>query len=156
MVFGVVADTHGKMHAGVLEALAGVDRILHAGDVGDPAILELLASVAPVTAVRGNVDRGILAETLREDEVVEAEGTTLYLLHDLAELGVDPKAAGFSAVIAGHSHVPRIAWKNGVLFLNPGSCGPRRFRLPVTLARLTVGGGTLEASHVTLVAEGEP
>ena len=156
MVFGIVADTHGKMHPGVLGALVGVDRILHAGDVGDPAILDLLGSVAPVVAVRGNIDGGILAAMLPENEVVEAAGAMLYLLHDLAELGVDPKAVGFSAVITGHSHVPRIAWKDGVLYLNPGSCGPRRFTLPVTLARLSVSEGALAAEHVTLVSEGAP
>lgn len=150
MTVGVVSDTHGRMHPGTLAALAGVDRIVHAGDVGDPAILEILSGVAPVSAVRGNVDRGALAASLPETEVVEIDGVAIYVLHDLATLLIEPAAAGFGAVISGHSHVPRIETQGGVLYLNPGSCGPRRFRLPTTIARMTIEDGRVEAEIVTL------
>lgn len=150
VIVGVVSDTHGRMHSAVLPALAGVERILHAGDVGDPGILDLLASVAPVVAVRGNVDRGPLAAALSETEVVEIEGASIYLLHDLAALDLDPGAAGFAAVVSGHSHVPKLETRHGVLYLNPGSCGPRRFDLPITVARMTVEGGRVGAEIVTL------
>ena len=150
MIVGVVSDTHGRMHPGTLAALAGVDRIVHAGDVGAPAILDRLACVAPVLAVRGYIDGGALAQALPDDDVLDADGALLYVLHDVAALDLDPAAAGFEAVISGHSHVPKIERKKGVLYLNPGSCGPRRFRLPITLARLRVGGGRAEAEIVVL------
>jgi putative phosphoesterase len=150
VIVGVVSDTHGRMHRGTLAALSGAERILHAGDVGDPAILSVLSAVAPVTAVRGNVDRDGLARALSESEVVEVEGLSIYMLHDLAELDLDPVAAGFAVVISGHTHQARLERKRGVLYLNPGSCGPRRFRLPITIARLRVEGGRAEAEIVTL------
>lgn len=150
MIVGVVSDTHGRMHRGTLAALSGAERILHAGDVGGPAILSVLSAVAPVTAVRGNVDRDGLARALSESEVVEVEGLSIYMLHDLAELDLDPVAAGFAVVISGHTHQARLERKRGVLYLNPGSCGPRRFRLPITIARLRVEGGRAEAEIVTL------
>lgn len=150
MIVGVVSDTHGRMHPRTLDALTGVARIVHAGDVGDPAILDLLSGVAPVTAVRGNVDRGALAASLSETEVVELQGVSLYVLHDLGALDVDPAAAGFHAVISGHSHVPRIETRQGVLYVNPGSCGPRRFSLPTTMARVTIADGRVAAEIVTL------
>lgn len=123
---------------------------MHAGDVGDPAILERLGAVAPVRAVRGNVDRGAWASALPLTEVVQADGTLLYVLHILEGLDLDPAAAGMAAVISGHSHRPAIERRGSVLFLNPGSAGPRRFDLPVTLARLTVGDGRLDAELVEL------
>jgi len=150
VIVGVVSDTHGRMHPRTLDALTGVARIVHAGDVGDPAILDLLSGVAPVTAVRGNVDRGALAASLSETEVVELQGVSLYVLHDLGALDVDPAAAGFHAVISGHSHVPRIETRQGVLYVNPGSCGPRRFSLPTTMARVTIADGRVAAEIVTL------
>jgi putative phosphoesterase len=150
VIVGVVSDTHGRMHPGTLAALSGAERILHAGDVGGPAILSVLSAVAPVTAVRGNVDRDGLARALSESEVVEVEGLSIYMLHDLAELDLDPVAAGFAVVISGHTHQARLERKRGVLYLNPGSCGPRRFRLPITIARLRVEGGRAEAEIVTL------
>jgi putative phosphoesterase len=150
VIVGVVSDTHGRMHRGTLAALSGAERILHAGDVGGPAILSVLSAVAPVTAVRGNVDRDGLARALSESEVVEVEGLSIYMLHDLAELDLDPVAAGFAVVISGHTHQARLERKRGVLYLNPGSCGPRRFRLPITIARLRVEGGRAEAEIVTL------
>jgi putative phosphoesterase len=150
MIVGVVSDTHGRMHPRTLEALAGVGRIVHAGDVGEAAILDRLSSIAPVAAVRGNVDQGSLARALPENDIVDVDGTLLYVLHDLAALDLDPRAAGFAAVISGHTHAAKIERRNGVLYLNPGSCGPRRFRLPITLARLRVTGGRAEAEIVVL------
>jgi len=147
---GVVADTHGLVRPEVVDALRGADLIVHAGDVGTPEVLAALRMVAPVVAVRGNNDRGAWAEALPATEVVELDGTALYLLHDLATLDLEPRAAGLSAVITGHSHRPRAEWRNGVLYLNPGSAGPRRFRLPVSLARLGVRGPRLESELVEL------
>ncbi|HJQ97679.1 MAG TPA: metallophosphoesterase family protein [Candidatus Polarisedimenticolaceae bacterium] len=150
MLVGVVSDTHGRMHHGTLSALAGVERILHAGDVGDPAILHVLSTVAPVTAVRGNVDHGELARVLPETEVVELDGVSIYVLHDRAALDLDPVAAGFGVVVSGHTHKSRIERYRDVLYLNPGSCGPRRFRLPITIAKLSVERGDTHAEIVTL------
>jgi hypothetical protein len=147
---GVISDTHGLVRPEALRALAGAELIVHAGDVGGPEVLEALRMVAPVVAIRGNNDRGAWADALTGTEVVEHGGRSLYLLHDLGELDLDPRAAGFDAVIAGHSHRPRIEWRDGVLYLNPGSAGPRRFRLPVCVARLDVGAGGLEAEILTL------
>jgi putative phosphoesterase len=137
---GLVSDTHGLVRPEALAALAGVDRIVHAGDVGAPEVLERLAELAPVSAVRGNNDYGPWAKALPDTAVVEAGGVSLYVLHDVAELDLDPAAAGFHAVVSGHSHRPRIDTREGVLFVNPGSIGPRRFTLPVALALLHVSG----------------
>jgi hypothetical protein len=123
-----------------LEALAGSDLIIHAGDVGGPGVLESLRRVAPVVAVRGNNDRGEWAEALPDFEALEVNATFIYVLHDLKELGIAPAAAGFRVVVSGHSHKPLAEERRGVLYLNPGSAGPRRFKLPVTVARLDVGG----------------
>ena len=147
---GVISDTHGLVRPEALTALAGVERIVHAGDIGDQAVLDALARVAPVTAVRGNNDRGRWAADIPETEVVEVGGVSLYLLHDLHELDLEPRAAGFAAVISGHSHQPRIEEKDGVLYLNPGSAGPRRFKLPISLATLTIAKGRVKAQLVTL------
>jgi uncharacterized protein len=147
---GVISDTHGLVRPEALRALAGADLIVHAGDVGGPEVLDALLAVAPVVAVRGNNDRGGWASALAETEVVERYGRSFYVLHDLHALDLDPRAAGFDAVIAGHSHQPRIERRDGVLFLNPGSAGPRRFRLPVSVARLDVDAGGLEAEILTL------
>jgi putative phosphoesterase len=133
-----------------LSALAGVERIVHAGDIGDRAVLDALARVAPVTAVRGNNDRGGWAKAIPETEVVEVGGVSLYLLHDLHELDLEPRAAGFAAVISGHSHQPRIDERDGVLYLNPGSAGPRRFKLPISVAKLTIENARVSARLVTL------
>ena len=147
---GVISDTHGLVRPEALTALAGVERIVHAGDIGDQAVLDALARVAPVTAVRGNNDRGRWASGIPETEVVEVGGVSLYLLHDLHELDLEPRAAGFAAVISGHSHQPRVEEKDGVLYLNPGSAGPRRFKLPISLATLTIAKGRVKARLVTL------
>lgn len=150
MWLGVISDTHGVVRPEALDALRGAHRILHAGDVGRPEVLAELRRLAPVSAVRGNVDRGAWADGLPEDEVVRFEGHDLYLRHVLGELDLDPKAAGFSAVVTGHSHQPSAQHRDGVLYLNPGSAGPRRFRLPVSLARIVPEDGTLRAELIEL------
>jgi len=147
---GVISDTHGLVRPEALAALAGVERIVHAGDIGDREVLDALGRVAPVTAVRGNNDRGRWAADIPETEVVEVGGVSLYLLHDLHELDLEPRAAGFAAVISGHSHQPRIEERDGVLYLNPGSAGPRRFKLPISLAKLTIRDARVRAELVTL------
>ena len=147
---GVISDTHGLVRPEALAALAGVERIVHAGDIGAPDVLEALGRIAPVTAVRGNNDRERWAADIPETDVLEIGEVSLYVLHDVHELDLDPRAAGFAAVIAGHSHQPRMEERDGVLYLNPGSAGPRRFKLPISLARLTVTGGRLQAELVTL------
>jgi len=141
MKIGVVSDTHGLLRPEVLPVLAGVDRILHLGDVGKPSILAELERVAPVHAIRGNIDRTGPASRLPETDVLLFEDHYLYLLHDLGTLRLDPAAAKFSAVLYGHSHKPRIEHRKGVLYFNPGSCGPRRFELPVTIGLLHLETG---------------
>lgn len=152
MRIGVISDTHGLLRPEAIEALRGVERIIHAGDVGDPAILRELAAIAPVTAVRGNVDVGPWADALPEIEVLEAGDASMYVIHNLEKLDLKPEAAGLAAVIYGHSHVPRQEMKNGVLYFNPGSAGPRRFRLPISVGRLRVEGSRVEAEIVKLVS----
>jgi putative phosphoesterase len=127
-----------------LKALRGSQQIIHGGDVGDPEILDQLATIAPVTAVRGNVDKAAWARKLPETEVVEVGGICIYVLHDLAQLDLKPEAAGFKAVIYGHSHVPKQGVKNNVLYFNPGAAGPRRFKLPVSIGRLIVRNGEIQ------------
>jgi len=138
MRIGIVSDTHGLLRPEVAPALKGVDRILHLGDVGKSSILKELEEIAPVTAVRGNVDREGPCSKLPETEVVLIEGHYIYMLHDLKTLHLDPAAAKFAAVLHGHTHVPNYFTKKGVLYFNPGSCGPRRFELPVTVGLLTI------------------
>jgi uncharacterized protein len=133
-----------------LAALRGSQHIIHAGDVGASEILDRLAAIAPVTAVRGNVDKGTWARKLPETEVVEIGGISIYVLHDLAQLDLKPEAAGFRGVIYGHSHVPKQEDRNGVLYFNPGSAGPRRFKLPITVGRLIVEEGKVHAEIVTI------
>lgn len=149
---GVISDTHGILRPEVLPALAGVGLILHCGDVGKFSILGELGKIAPVTAVRGNVDREGKCATLPETEVALAEGRYIYMLHDLNTLHLDPAAGRFAAVLSGHTHVPNFYQRKGVLYLNPGSCGPRRFDLPVTIGLLTVPAkGDLEAKIVHIL-----
>lgn len=135
----VISDTHGLLRPEVAPALAGVDRILHLGDVGKISILEELANVAPVTAIRGNVDREGPCSELPETDVVLIADRYVYMLHDLNTLHLDPAAGKFAAVLFGHSHVPNFYMRKGVLYFNPGSCGPRRFELPITVGLLTIG-----------------
>jgi putative phosphoesterase len=150
LTVGVISDTHGLLRPEVVAALAGVDQILHAGDVGTPDILARLKTLAPTAAVRGNVDHGVWATALPMTEVVRLGTLDVYMLHDLATLDVDPVAGGFAAVISGHSHQPKAEWKRGVFYLNPGSAGPRRFSLPVTLSILRVDGVTLTHERIDL------
>lgn len=150
MLIGVISDTHGMLRPEALEALRGSDAIIHAGDVGDPAILDHLAEIAPVTAVRGNVDHGAWARKLPETNVLEIGGVSIYVLHILDRLDLKPEAAGFSVVIYGHSHVPKSEMKNGVLYFNPGSAGPKRFDLPVSVGRLTIRNGTVAGELIEL------
>jgi hypothetical protein len=137
-IIGVIADTHGLLRPEAVHALQGCDVIVHAGDIGDPSVLEGLRQIAPVHAVRGNNDTGAWAAALPETEIIQYQQTSLYVLHNLADLAIDPAAAGIQAVISGHSHRPRMEEKAGVLYFNPGSAGRRRFTLPIALGRLHV------------------
>lgn len=150
MRIGVIADTHGLLRPEAIEALQGVELLLHAGDVDRPQVLEQLRDIAPLHAVRGNCDRGAWAQALPETDVVSVAGHDLYMIHDLGMLDLQPAAAGFAAVIYGHSHRPEIDERRGVLYLNPGSAGPRRFSLPVSVAHLHVHAGGVRAEIVTL------
>ena len=141
MKIGVVSDTHGLLRFEILPSLRGVDQILHLGDVGDPAILKSLETIAPVHAVRGNVDRDGPCSRLPETDVLLFEGHYIYLLHDIGALRLDPVAAQFAVVLYGHTHRPSISHKKGVLYFNPGSCGPRRFDLPITIGMLHLKSG---------------
>jgi putative phosphoesterase len=131
-------------------ALRGSNHIIHAGDVGAPEILEALGKIAPVTAIRGNVDKGPWSRTLPDTEVVELSGVSIYILHDLAKLDLKPEAAGFDVVISGHSHVPKQEVRDGVLYFNPGSAGPRRFKLPISVGKLVIEGRKVRGELVTL------
>ena len=150
MIVGVISDTHGLLRPEAVAALRGSELILHAGDVGRAEVLEALRAVAPTTAIRGNVDTAIWATALPATEVISVDGLELYMLHDRAALDLDPRAAGFAAVIYGHTHRPGAEVRHGVLYLNPGSAGPRRFTLPVTVARLTITAGHLSHEIIDL------
>ena len=147
---GVISDTHGLLRPEAIEGLRGSEHIIHAGDVGDPSILEKLREIAPVTAVRGNVDGGIWGRTLPLTTVLQISGVSIYVLHILDDLDLKPEAAGFAAVIYGHSHKPHTETKNGVLYFNPGSAGPRRFDLSVTVGRLRIRRAAIESEIVQL------
>lgn len=147
---GVISDTHGLLRPEAVAALAGVDHILHAGDVGDPRILDRLRAIAPLTAIRGNVDVSGPCSELPATDVVELGGRLFYLVHALEDLDIEPVAAGVAAVVTGHSHRPDVQVRRDVLYLNPGSAGPRRFDLPVTLAIVTVADGVLHPRIVPL------
>lgn len=149
-IVGVISDTHGLVRPEALIALAGSELIIHAGDIGGAEVLARLRELAPVVAVRGNNDRQAWAQALPAAEVVEVDALGLYVLHDVNELDLDPRAAGLRAVIAGHSHRPSMEDRDGVLFLNPGSAGPRRFTLPVTVARLRLRGRAVAANIIHL------
>jgi len=151
MRIGIISDTHGLLRPKAERALAGVDLIVHAGDVGSPEVLTRLKLIAPVFAVRGNVDTEVWARQLPETTVVEANGASLYVLHNLRDLDLRPDGAGFDLVVSGHTHQAQQLEKHGVLFINPGSAGPRRFHLPVTLARLDLGKRPWKAEIVELL-----
>ena len=150
MVVGVISDTHGLLRDEALEALRGADHILHAGDIGDPDILDELRELAPLTAVRGNVDTEKWARKLPLTEVVEIAGVSIYMLHNLDELDLKPEAAAFRVVVYGHSHHPKMEEKNGVLYFNPGSAGPRRFKLPVSVGKLFLEAGKVRGELITV------
>lgn len=150
LYIGIISDTHGLLRPEAVSALRGSEHIIHAGDVGDPEILAKLAELAPVTAVRGNVDKGAWARKLPETEVVELGSVSIYVLHDLGQLDLKPEAAEFGVVISGHSHVPKIETRHGVLYFNPGSAGPRRFKLPVCVGRLVIDRGKVSGTFVTI------
>jgi uncharacterized protein len=145
---GVISDTHGLVRPEALAALRGSDAIVHAGDIGNPDVLEQLAKLAPLTVIRGNVDKW--AADLPDTVELALAGKRFYVIHNLKELDLDPRSAGFAAVISGHSHVPKTETRDGVLYLNPGSAGPRRFRLPVAVAKIRVHKDGVEAELVTL------
>jgi len=147
---GVISDTHGLLRPEAIAALRGSDLIVHAGDVGDPNILVELKKIAPVVAVRGNVDRDAWANRLPQAKTIDHADVRLYVLHIIDELVVDPAASGIHAVISGHTHQPKIKTKNGVLYFNPGSAGPRRFNLPISLGRLVISEGKLTGEIVDL------
>ena len=145
---GVISDTHGLVRREALAALRGCDAIVHAGDIGKQEVLEQLADLAPLTAIRGNVDKW--ATDLQDTAVLTLGGKRFYVIHDVNELELDPRSAGFAAVISGHSHVPKSEMREGVLYLNPGSAGPKRFKLPVAVARICVGKDGVDAELVVL------
>lgn len=150
MRVGVISDTHGLLRPEATAALTGAESIVHAGDVGGPGIVEALEAIAPVIVVRGNVDGDRWGRRLPSTQMVELAGHMIYVLHDLAELDLDPAAAGIAVVIYGHSHQPEVRERDGVLYLNPGSAGPRRFHLPVTVAWLDLGTAPPAARIVPL------
>jgi len=149
-VVGVISDTHGLVRPQALAALAGSEHIVHAGDIGTAAVLEALRALAPVTAIRGNNDRDSWARRLPDTTALDVDGARFYVLHDVHDLDLDPAAAGFAAVIAGHSHRPGIVARQGTLFVNPGSAGPRRFTLPIAVARLYVRSGSVRGEVIVL------
>lgn len=153
-VVGLISDTHGLLRPEAPRALAGVDLIVHAGDVGNAEILERLREIAPVVAVRGNVDTEPWCSALPVSAVAEAGSTLIYALHVLQQLDLNPAAAGFHVVVSGHSHTPAQLERDGVLYVNPGSAGPRRFSLPISVARLHLAGGTRRVEFVDLVSGG--
>jgi putative phosphoesterase len=150
VIIGVISDTHGLLRPEAVTALRGVDRIIHAGDIGAPEILTALGAIAPVTAVRGNNDHGAWARAIPETQVVDAGGVLVYVIHDVGALDVDPEAGGFAVVVAGHSHQPCNELRDGVLWFNPGSAGPRRFKLPIAVGTLTIARGRARGEILTL------
>ena len=148
---GLISDTHGLLRPEALAFLEGCDHIVHGGDICDASVLEALSAIAPITAVRGNNDHGPWASGLRETERCRVGEVSVYAIHDLADLDIEPAAAGIQVVVSGHSHKPSVERRDGILFVNPGSAGPRRFKLPVSIGELTVTGGSVSARIVELV-----
>jgi hypothetical protein len=149
-IIGIISDTHNLLRLEAVNALEGSEIIIHAGDIGSPDIIDRLKKIAPVYAVRGNIDKSPWGDTLPSIDVIEISGKVLYVLHDIHEINLDPVAAGFDAVISGHSHKPKIENRKGLFFINPGSAGPRRFSLPVTVASLQIVGGNISCELVEL------
>ncbi len=150
MIIGVISDTHGLLRPQVIHALQGSELILHAGDIGKPEILASLEKISPVKAVRGNMDTDPWAQSIPDTQAIETPAGILYMLHNLQLLDLDPSAAGFQAIIYGHSHQPAMRHELGILYLNPGSAGPRRFRLPVSIARLSISPDGIAAELIEL------
>jgi putative phosphoesterase len=150
MLIGIISDTHGLLRPEAGELLRGSEHIIHAGDIGSPEIIPQLEKIAPVTAIRGNVDTEAWAQRFAETEVVELGGVHIYVIHDVNVLDLNPKAAGFAAVISGHSHQPKQETKDGVLYFNPGSAGPRRFKLPISVGRMEIVNGKVSAEILFL------
>ena len=150
MVIGLISDTHGLVRPEALEVLRGVDLIIHAGDIGSREVLDVLRPIAPLAVIKGNNDRGVWAKKLSDTKFVTAGGVKLFLIHDVHELSFEPSKDGIAAVISGHSHKPSIVERDGVLFVNPGSAGPRRFKLPVAVGKLRIADGKLKAEIVEL------
>ncbi|HYR85274.1 MAG TPA: metallophosphoesterase family protein [Terriglobia bacterium] len=155
-MIGLISDTHGLVRPEVLPVFAGATLIIHAGDIGSSEVLKELKSIAPVIAVRGNNDKGGWASGIPETEVIKLGNVSIYVLHDLKEIKVSPRAAGFQVVVSGHSHRPLIEKRESVLYVNPGSAGPRRFKLPVTVARLTIEGASIDGELVELSSAAKP
>jgi uncharacterized protein len=151
---GLISDTHGLLRPEALACLEGSDFIVHAGDIGDASILEALEEIAPVTAVRGNNDTGAWARRVPHSATLHAGGAAIYVIHDVAQLGIEPAQHGVQAVIAGHSHKPRVERRGDVLFVNPGSAGPRRFKLPVSVGRLVIRDGEVTAELIDVPLAG--
>ncbi len=147
---GVISDTHRLLRPEAFKALQGVDRIVHAGDIGSPVVLEELQRIAPVICVRGNVDVGDWASEIPETAVLELGQAAVYVIHDVRQLNLDPRAASFAAVVCGHSHIPAREMKHGILYFNPGSAGPRRFYLPASVGLLTVNGREISGEIISL------
>lgn len=147
---GLISDTHGLLRPEAVTFLRGSDFIVHAGDIGDAKVLEKLGNLAPITVVRGNNDKGPWADSIAETEVLRVNDVSIYVLHDLAELDLDPVAAGFRVVVFGHSHRPRSETREGVLYINPGSAGPRRFKLPISVGELQIVGASVTPKYVEL------
>lgn len=148
---GIISDTHGLLRPEAIELLSGSDHIIHAGDVGGLSILSQLSAIAPVTAVKGNCDRGALVQTLPETQIIEVDGKFIYVIHDIHNMPIDPGAAGIDAVVSGHSHAPRIKHKNGILYVNPGGAGIRRFSLPLGVALLYIEGLNMDAKFIEIL-----
>jgi hypothetical protein len=147
---GIISDTHGLLRPEAVIVLRGCDHIIHGGDIGNSEILAQLSAIAPTTAVRGNNDKGGWAEALSDTEIFQFSGISVYVIHDLSQLDIDPAAAGIRVVVSGHSHKPRIDQRDGIFFINPGSAGPRRFKLPISVAELLVEGGAISSRIVPL------
>ena len=148
---GVISDTHGLLRTEASAFLRGCNYIIHGGDVGGESVLQELSAIAPTTAVRGNNDKGLWADSLPEAELVRFGSVFVYVIHDLAQLDIEPRAAGVSVVVSGHSHQPRIEERDGVLYVNPGSAGPRRFKLPIAVAELKIEDKSVESRVVELI-----
>jgi uncharacterized protein len=149
---GVISDTHNLLRPEAVAYLRGSDHIIHAGDICEPSVLDQLREIAPLTVVRGNNDRGAWAESIPEKELAEIYGVYFYIVHDIAEMDIDPGSAGVQVVVSGHSHQPAVFERNAVLFINPGSAGPRRFKLPVSAGEVVIRGGSVVASTTLLLA----